>query len=374
VIQSDSFNERWLLVAGVCLFLTGCATGGGGASVKASVLPFLNSYSMALQDYNAGKVMEARARVLAMDTSRDDYKQAQILLKKKINPARIRLLRHYKAKGKKAAKKHAWSKAMEFYQQAAEFSAKPSIFLAYASNMELKMRQKRMDALLKQRRLEDNAWIRWSRSYEPPRGVKSSDSAFSRMRSFIESDIEDRAARSYRDARRYLNKDMVGVAYVEAESYLRLMPASEKGQRLMVDIREAMPKGLVIRELGKKTVVKKVRKKISAKEHSIRKSDVVKLMKQAKWLQAKDAALLYRRYEGKGANELLKEVEAGLKKAASALFAQGSTAFRREHIDAAVKLWDKAVMMQPENSEYVDALRRAVQLQERLHLLRSDLE
>ncbi|MBN4082571.1 hypothetical protein JYT13_02055, partial [Mariprofundus ferrooxydans] len=294
--------------------------------------------------------------------------------KNKINPARIRLLRHYKAKGKKAEKDHEWSKAMVFYQQAAEFSAKPSIFLTYVSNMELKMRQERMDALLKQRRLEDDTWIRWSRVYEPPRGVKASDSAFSRMRGSIENDLEDRAARSYREARRYLNKDMVGVAYIEAESYLRLMPGSEKGQRLMLDVREAMPKGLVIRALGKKTVVKKVRKKISAKEHSIRKSDVNKLMKQAKWMQAKDAALLYRHYEGKGADELLKAVNAGLEKAASALFAQGSIAFRREHIDAAVKLWDQAVNMQPENSEYVDALRRAMQLQERLHLLRSDLE
>jgi len=374
VMKSNSLNVRWLFVAGACLFLTGCATGGGGASVKGSVLPFLNSYSMALQDYNAGKVMEARARVLAMDVGRDDYKQAQTLLKNKINPARIRLLRHYKAKGKKAEKNHEWSKAMVFYQQAAEFSAKPEIFLAYVSNMELKMRQERMDTLLKQHRLEDDAWIRWSRSYEAPRGVKASDVVFSRMRSSIESDIEDRAARSYREARRYLKKEMVGVAYIEAESYLRLMPASEKGQRLMLEVREAMPKELVVRALGKKTLVKKVHRKISAKEHSTSKSDVIKLMKQAKWLQAKESALLYRRYEGKGAGELLKAVNAGLKKAAFALFAQGSIAFRKEHIDDAVKLWGQAVAMQPENSEYVDALRRAMQLQERLHLLRSDLE
>jgi len=374
VTQLNSLNIRWLLVAGFCLFLTGCATGGGGTHVKASALSFLNNYSMALKDYNAGKVMEARARVLAMNAGRDDYKQAQALLKNKINPARIRLLRHYKAKGKKAEKDHEWSKAMVFYQQAAEFSAKPEIFLAYVKNMAMKVRQERMDALLKQRRLEDDAWIRWSRSYESPRGVKPSDSVFARMRLSIESDIEDHAARSYRDARRYLSKDMAGVAYVEAESYLRLMPVSEKGQRLMLDVREGMPKELVIRALAKKTAVKKVRRKTSKKEHSVRKSDVIKLIKQARWVQAKDAALLYRRYEGKGANGLLKEVEAGLKKAASALFSQGSVAFRREHIDAAVQLWDEAVAMQPENSEYVDALRRAMQLQERLHLLRGDLE
>ncbi|MDQ6957146.1 MAG: hypothetical protein Q9M21_08115 [Mariprofundaceae bacterium] len=374
MIKSNVSNVRWQLVVGACLFLTGCATGSGGQHAKASPLPFLNSYSMALQDYNAGKVMEARARILAMDVGRDDYKQAQTLLKNKVNPARIRLLRHYKAKGKKAEKNHKWSKAMVFYQQAAEFSAEPDIFLAYVSNMALKMRQERMDALLKQRRLEDNTWINWSRSYEPPRGVQASDVAFSRMRSSIESDIEDRTVRSYREARRYLKKDMAGVAYVEIESYLRLMPASEKGQRLMEDVRKAMPKGLLVRALNKNAPTKKVRRGVSAKEHSARKSDVLKLMKKGKWLQAKDAALLYRRYEGKGAEKLLKSVNIGLEKAAASLFARGSAAFRREHIDEAVKLWSQAAEMQPANSEYVDALRRATQLQERLHLLRSDLE
>ena len=91
-------------------------------------------------------------------------------------------------------------------------------------------------------------------------------------------------------------------------------------------------------------------------------------MQQGKWVQAKNAALLYRRDEGKGAGVLLKDVNAGLEKAAAALFLKGSTAFRREHIDDAVKLWDQAVAMQPVNSEYVDALRRAMQLQKRLHL------
>jgi len=374
VKKASVLNVRWRLIVAVCLLLTGCVTGSGGNHVKASPLSFLNNYTTALKDYNAGKVMEARARILAMDVTREDYKQAQKLLKTKINPARIRLLRHYKAKGKKAEKAHEWSKAMVFYQQTAEFSAKPEIFIGYVHDMELRLRQERMDALLKQRRLEDDAWIVWSRAYETPHGVNVSDIAFSRMRAFLERDIEDRAVRSYREGRRYLKKDMAGVAYVEIESYLRLMPVSEKGQRLMKEIREAMPKGLVIRELGKKTSGKEVRRDVAVNKHNIRKSDVTTLMKQAKWVQAKDAALLYRRYEGKGADKLLKEVNVGLEKASVALFRQGSLAFRKEHIDRAVKLWSQAVAMQPENSEYVDALRRAMQLQERLHLLRSDAE
>lgn len=362
-----------LLVVCVGLFLTGCAA-DSMYKIKVSSFPFLNSYNMALKDYQAGKIMQARAHVLAIGVERDDYKQAQTLLKNKINPARIRLLRHYKAKGKKAEKDKKWAKAMAFYQQTAELSVEPDIFLSYVSDMELKMRQKRMDALLKQRRLEDDVWERWSRSYEAPLGVKASDIVFSRMRTSIENEIENRAAHSYREARRYLDKGMAGVAYVEAESYLRLIPVSERGRHLMLEVREAMPKGLVVRALKKKGFEKKIHREILVKEHGARKSDVIKLMRQGMWVQAKEIALLYRRNEGVGADKLLKDVNEGSEKAAAVLFARGSIAFRKEHIDVAVKMWGQAVVMQPENPEYVDALRRATQLQERLHLLRSDLQ
>lgn len=371
MMKSSLWNARWLLVIGACFFLAGCVTGGKG-QINTSLLSFFNNYDMALKDYQAGKIMEARARVLAIDAGRVDYKKAQILLQKKIDPARIRLLRHYKTSGKKAEKNKEWSKAMAFYQQAGEFSTEPDAFLANVNEMELKMRQKRMDILLKQKRLEDDVWIGWSRSYEAPHGVDAKDVAFLHGRESIESLIEDRADRSYREARRYLNKDMVGVAYVEAESYLRLMPGSEKGQHLMEDVRKDMPKKLIVRVLGKNEPVKQVRKKRVQKERPISKSDVTRLMKKGDWKEAKNAALLYRRHQGEGADKLLKEVDVGIKKTAAILFEQGSSAFRREHIDEAVKLWSEAVSIQPENSEYVEALRRATQLQERLNLLRND--
>jgi len=142
----------------------------------------------------------------------------------------------------------------------------------------------------------------------------------------------------------------------------------------MLEVREAMPKGLVVRALKKKGFEKKIHREILVKVHGARKSDVIKLMRQGMWVQAKEIALLYRRNEGVGADKLLKDVNEGSEKAAAVLFARGSIAFRKEHIDVAVKMWGQAVVMQPENPEYVDALRRATQLQERLHLLRSDLQ
>ncbi|MDQ6954564.1 MAG: hypothetical protein Q9M20_03885 [Mariprofundaceae bacterium] len=358
---------RFLLMIGIVFSLTACATGGTGQVAKASSLAFLNSYDMALQDYQAGKIMEARARVLAMDAKRENYKRAQTLLKNNIDPARIRLLRHYKAKAKKAAKKRQWSKAIDFYQQTAEFSAKPEIFLTYAKSIHLKMRQTRISALLKQRRIEDKAWQIWARSYKPPRGISNSDVVFSRMQNFIKDDLEERSNRAYREARRYLNKSMPDVAYIEIESYLRWHPESEKGQRLLTDIREAMPKGLVLKSTKLKATAQKTHSKT---KKQIRKSDISRLMKAGEWLKAKDAALSYQRYAGNNADKLLKSIRIGLTKAAASLFTQGSVAFRKEHIDEAVKLWEQSVIMQPDNSEYLDALLRATQLQERLHLLR----
>ncbi|MDX8397133.1 MAG: hypothetical protein R8K49_02310 [Mariprofundaceae bacterium] len=340
--------------------------------VKASSFAYLNSYDMALRDYKAGKVMEARARILAMDAKRDDYKQARILLKNKINPARIRLLRHYKAKGKKAEKSKLWAKARGFYFEAAAFSAQPEIFLGYAQKMDLSMRKDRLKVLRKQRLLEDAQWQVWQDAYEPPKGVAVKDDAFMRQRKHVDADIEARAIRTFREARHYLRKDMAGVAFVEAESYLRLKPDSEKGYDLMQEVRGLMPK--VLLKIVDKGSVKaaRVRKPVAVVKVKASRAGVLALMKKGEWLQARKLGLQYRRSEGKGADKLLKDIDMNLKKAAAVQFSQGLLAFRHEHIDEATKFWQQAVLMQPENMEYVDARRRAMQLQEHLHLLRSN--
>jgi Tfp pilus assembly protein PilF len=102
------------------------------------------------------------------------------------------------------------------------------------------------------------------------------------------------------------------------------------------------------------------------------KEDVQKFIKNGEWLKARHAAMAYRRNGGKDADKLLKAIDLKIEKVAADWFQKGSQAFRVEHIDQAVKDWSKAVSLQPENTEYVNALRRAKQLQEHLHLLRSD--
>lgn len=360
------------------LLLSGCVTGNGVKIFKASSFGFLNNYDMALKDFEAGKVMEARARVLAIDPKREDYKQAQKLLKNKIDPSRLRLLRYYKAKGQKAEAAKAWGKATDLYLQAAEFSLKPSIFIGYSKAMDMKMRQARLDDLLEKRRLEDAVWLKWLDAYEPPQGIKPKDVAYTRMREYMQDSMEERAQHMYREAKRYLRKDMAGVAYIEIESYLRLMPDSELGGNLMEQVRLEMPKGLVIAKPKSKKPepsTKKVRQSVSRKSavpNKASKKNVQTLLAKGDWLAAKQAVLVYRRHGGEGADKFLERIEIGMERKAVALFAQGSQAFRQEHIDQAVKLWDEAVSLRPENTEYVNALRRAMQLQERLHLLRSE--
>jgi len=349
---------------------------------KASSFGFLNNYDMALKDFEAGKVMEARARVLAMDPKREGYKQAQGLLKSKIDPSRLRLLRHYKAKGQEAEVAKLWDKATDLYLQAAEFSLQPDIFVGYSKSMDMKMRQARLDDLLEKRRLEDVVWLQWLNAYEPPQGTKPTDAAYARMREYMTDSIEERAQHMYREAKRYLRKDMAGVAYIEIESYLRLMPDSEPGKKLLEQVRTEMPKGLVVAGDRSKKVQKvstinragseKATQVVLDHMDKMAKKNVQSLISKGDWLPAKQAALVYRRLGGEGADKFLQQIDVGMERKAMALFAQGSQAFRQEHIDKAVTLWDEAVALQPENTEYVNALRRAMQLQERLHLLRSE--
>ena len=74
--------------------------------------------------------------------------------------------------------------------------------------------------------------------------------------------------------------------------------------------------------------------------------------------------------EVKNATELLAKIQMRIEKKASDLFAKGGVAFRQEQLDRAIQLWGEAVSLMPKEAEYVEALRRARQLKERLTLLR----
>jgi len=94
------------------------------------------------------------------------------------------------------------------------------------------------------------------------------------------------------------------------------------------------------------------------------------LIRRGELLKAKKYAQAYRREGGQGADGLLNSIQAEIEAKATSLFAKGGAAFRQERLDRAIAFWSEAVALMPEEEEYVEALRRAHQLEERLTLLR----
>lgn len=355
---------RWLPVLFVALFFAGCGTTGisgkgGGA------LSFLNTYDAALKDFERGHIMEARNRILAMDQTREDYPQAQKLLKEKVEPARLRLLRHYVGKAKEAEQGRRWDQAMRLYGHAAELSIEPDALHAKRTAMEMAMRQVRLDQLVKLRRSEDAAILKWPDNYEPPRGLEPKDAVFEDMREMNRDLLEDRADAAYAAARRYLRQgNMPEIAYVEAESVLRLAPDSERGKRLMDDVQKAFPPALRMPKADaiSRPVVRRQQARITSEQ-------VHEAMGRGDWVKARELARAYRREGNSDADALLKRVESGAASAAAAYFQRGRLAWQREQVDAAVENWQKAVELTPDNAEYAEALHRASQLQDRLRVL-----
>jgi len=361
---------RLLTARGLLLMLCMGAFSACTLSIRSQTLGFLYGYDSVLRDYKAGRIMEARDTVLHMDKSRPDYANARALLKKKIEPARLRLLRHYVNTAKRAEKAGTWFRARGLYKQAASFSINNTALLKKARNLDLRMRQVRMDKLIIQRRKEDAQLLSSSNQYDAPKGLSPKDDPFSRQREKMEDWMLSRAKDAYLAAKRELQEGYPEVAYVEIESFLRLRPVSVKGKTLMGEIRKALPKGLHIRPTDQsmaKTKPAPAPKTVSA-------AAIRKLIKNEEWLKAKRYAVVYQREGGKHADRFLRTIEKNMARQAASAFKAGRIAFRLEHLDQAVEHWRQAVVLRPGNTEYAHSLNRALQLQERLRILRSEAD
>ena len=378
--------HRYSLYLLCALALMGCQTTQQGKEVGGLLkrgginLGLLYSYEGIKRDFDSGRIMQARERALAMDKSHKDYEQVRKLLNGKIEPARKRLLAHYLGEAKKAEDNGLWHSAAQSYEQAKEVSLNADEVEKKRLQVEFKVRQARLDVLLRQRRAEDDFLLRLASGYEAPLGVSPADDVFLSRREQYEDELNQRASKAYRDAWRYQRKGMPEVAYVDIESYLRLQPDSERGKKLMAEIRQAMPPELsiaaanvavVVGEPSKPTAVKKVPAKRVIVPETVTADQIRVTMKRGEWLQAKQYALVYRREGGKDADTLLSRIQVAIEKEAAAEFAKGGEYFRQEQLDQAISHWNRAVTLMPEEAEYVEALRRARQLKERLTLLRS---
>jgi len=336
----------------------------------------INSYSRIRQDFDKGRIMRARARVLAMQKGDKDYARARTFLMRTIEPTRRRIFVYYLHTAQRLEANKQWSKAMWAYDQASSVTIKPSKMEAKRDEMEIRMRQLRLDKLIVHRRKLDRLLMDDAHAYDAPRGLDPNDDTYGRMRDQYNDLLDERESLAIREARRQLRKGLPEIAYMEIESYLRMQPGSIAGKILRHEILAAMPKGLVIPPYpGKEMPVRKsVANRQVEPDKVVSEKQIQEALKQGDLIRARSLAHLFRRNGGSGADSLLAKINKKLAAKAASLFAKGSNEFRHERLASAVAYWHKAVDLNPDQPEYVESLRRARQLQERLELLRGQVD
>jgi len=334
----------------------------------------MDPYAVIRHDYKRGRIMRARARVLAMNKSDKQYKQAHKYLKEVVEPARRRVYLHYLHLAQKNEKQKRWSDALWSYDQAKAVTIKPAVMKKKRAEMEQHLRQFRFEQLLKQRRQEDRKLLHDATAYEAPAGISTDDEVYARMRENFEDRLDERSRLEFREGLRYLSKDLPEMAYIELESYLRLQPDQIKGKKLMANIKQKMPDFLRIPPLPGHTSAPSTLINVKRVNHVkvATAAQVKAALANGALLQAKQLAHIYQRNGGKDAGKLLARVEKKVHAAAVSLFSKGSDAFRREQLDGAIRYWRDAAALAPEESEYIESLRRARQLKERLALLQQE--
>ncbi|MDQ6970650.1 MAG: 4-hydroxy-3-methylbut-2-en-1-yl diphosphate synthase [Mariprofundus sp.] len=333
-------------------------------------LNIMNTFVVIQRDFEHGRIMRARARVLAMDRDHKDYAKSQLFLKQKIEPARRRIFLHYLKAAKQRERQQRWAAAMWAYDQAKAVTIKPAKMEDKRLEMEWKMRQLRFDKLLQQRRREDVALLNDGRAYTAPKGVHANDEVYGRFRDFYNDALDDRAGLAYREAKRFLRLKLPEIAYIEIESYIRLQPATAQGKKMLAQIRRKMSKRLSILPVHSQAIKSvAVVKRIAVRKH-VNKEQVIAAMKAGDWPEAQLLAQAYQRDDGQGADKLLARIQAKMDVQAAFLFTKGNKAFAQEKLDLAIGYWRGATVLKPEKSEYREALHRARQLKERLSLLR----
>jgi len=334
-----------------------------GMEIKRSSFSVIGSYESALRYYKAGEIMEARNAALRTDPSRPDYQKAQILVKKKIEPARLRLVRHYRLAAQKAEKRGVLYRAEELFIKASELSVGGTRMQKNAARINLILRQRRINHLIVQRRKEDNQLFDALNRYHPPKGLNPKDGPYAREIDRLQSRLLARGRNAWRAAKKELHEGHAEVAYVEAESYARLRPNSRRTPLLLQEVKAALPKGLRIPRKNKR------RSHTSVLPKSASAAEIRQLMQQGKWRKAYAYAVTYRREGGEDADNLLRTINKTLKKRAESAFKAGQLAFRNEQLDKAVEYWKMATELQPDNRDYADSLHRARELQERFRIL-----
>ena len=358
---------RLVMILIITALLSGCA-GKTGNDLRIS-FGFVSAFDVAKTEFHQGLFLESRKRLLSIQKDDKDYPEAQAFFKRTVEPARLKLLRYYVRKAKAEEKRGEWAKAEEDYHMATELSQQPKALLTYQKNMNLKARQLRLDSLYAIRKKEDLVWLDWKKGYTPPIGLLGNDIVFLEASTNLKKLTEERLLQTKKLFKKHEFDDEPELAWLYADSYLRLSPGDKKAQNLKNAMATAVPQGFTLPKEGKKVEAVKV---VKATEEKVSSRQVTKLMAQKKWLQAKEKALELRRQGDRKADKLLKKIITKISEMAEVTYRKGNIAFRTEDIDSAVSFWQKAVDLKPNEQTYVDSLRRGKQIQERLKALKAE--
>jgi len=362
---------RLVFLVALTLLVGGCAGKNVVNDLRVS-LGIDSAYDVAVDEFKQGLVMEARSRLVSIKKEHKDYTQAQSFLKKKVEPARLKLLRYYARKGKKEEGLEHWAKAEDAYKSAAGLSTKPKALLTYQENMNLKVRQLRADEIYAQRQQEDDEWLKWQSEYNPPKGLMGDDESFAIAREDLNESLDKRLDQARSLAEKFRKMKLPELAWVYADSFLRFKPDVKKVQDLKLAMASDVPKDFRLGQISKKVTKRSVSKPQKASRSNVTKASVEGLMIQGKWLEAREEAQALRRAGDASADALLEDIQANIADLAAKAYSEGNLAFRLEQIDKAVDYWQQAVTYMPSEMIYVESLRRGIQIQERLSALKTE--
>lgn len=347
-----------LLMMTLCLLFSACANQGGGFKNSNQK----GSYQQAEKHFKQGRVMSARQQLLHIKSSHADYAKAQVFLKKTVEPARQRLLRYHRGKAVKAERAGQWFVAWQRYQQTAELSENKAD-IKKVSLLQQRLRGKRAKVLNRQLQYEDKQLQSWLQKYKPSRAFDANDHIFTLFRDQLKQDIQQRIKENIKQAKVF-KQDYPELAYILLQSSKRLQ-SDAVDEKALQQLKARIPATI-------ERAMRHARKRVAPPaSKAFNLAHIQRLIEQQQWLKAQAFTDVLKRQGNKG-KALLQTIQQEVKKMAQAWFNKGREAFSIEKVDEAVRFWHKAVNLMPSNKEYSDALQRALQVQERLHLIRGE--
>jgi len=360
---------RYMLIILISTVLIGCQSGG----VKQSQSLQKDLYARAQHFLEKGDVMRARDALHALKNTHEKYPEAMALLKKTVEPLRLKMLRNKKKEGADARRKGHWQQALNAYLHAADLALDDSDLEQKITKMQVKIQQSRFDSLLKKRTQEDKALRKSKLFYAmPPKALAKDDQAFILHQKRMENQMQAYLAASLQQANVFLKEGYPEAAYVEMLSYLSFKPKLNKtSQRLFAKIKQSMPISIRIPGVNKTQNHTRKNKPARIKEPKITTAMIDAYILQEEWMKANSAATLFKQQGGKS-DAYLALILKKRQQLAQQAYELGRQAFLQEKLGSAVAHWQVAVHLMPNNKEYRQSLGRASRLQKRLKSINSN--